>query len=93
MDLKHKLTKFKGFPNPIRWGIVPYFAFVISGTDVSVVENSIDFDAESDLVIERIKKDTPQKAKYAFEYSVGNGFVERLMQIRKNGSILNKLFI
>ena len=75
-NVKHKLTKFKGFPSPIRWEIDPPVAFIIPGTDISVVENPIDFDAESDLIIKKIKMESSQKKKYAFEYRVGAGFEE-----------------
>ena len=76
MSAKHKLQKFHGFPNPIRWEITPPVAFILSGTDISVIQNQIDFDKESDLIVERIKGELPQKTKYAFEYRIGSGFEE-----------------
>lgn len=76
MSIDHKLEKFQGHPNPIRWGVNPYVAFFISGYDLSLMQNPVDFDAESDSIIEKIKSSPEQKPKYAFEYQNNLGFQE-----------------
>jgi hypothetical protein len=40
------------------------------------MQNSVDFDAESDSIIEKIKSSPEQKPKYAFEYQNNLGFQE-----------------
>jgi len=76
MNTQHKHTKFQGHPDLIRWDINPCVAFLISGYDLSLMQNSVDFDAESDSIIEKIKSSPEQKPKYAFEYQNNLGFQE-----------------
>lgn len=72
---EHGLKKFSRVGlNPIRWGINPYVAFIVFGTDISMLVEKVDFDLESDLIIGQItKSDNPQE-RYAFEYRPGRGF-------------------
>jgi len=74
--MQHKHTKFQGHPNPIRWEVNPYVAFFVSGYDLSLLQNPMDFDAESDAILEQIKNSPEQKTRYSFEYRVGSGFEE-----------------
>ncbi len=76
MKVKCKFDKFQGSLNPIRWEHTPYVAFIVYGKDISVLQNPVDFDRESDVIIENLKKDSSSKAKYAFRYRVGVGFEE-----------------
>lgn len=73
---QHKLTKFHGHPNPVRWEINPYIAFIIYGYDLSLLQAPVDFNKESDSIIEDIKSLSEKKQKYTFEYKVGLGFQE-----------------
>jgi len=75
MDNKHKLNKFStNGLNRIRWEFKPYVAFIIFGEDMSSPKDSIDFDLESDTILEEIKKGKEPQKKYAFEYRIGKGF-------------------
>ncbi|MFA5751160.1 MAG: hypothetical protein WC898_02615 [Candidatus Paceibacterota bacterium] len=60
----------------MRWGVNPYVAFLISGYDLSTLQTPVDFDAESDAILEKIKQSAEQRPRYAFEYRVGVGFEE-----------------
>lgn len=88
MEKKFKLDKFhrddSGF-NQIRYEVLSggkVIAFIIFGTDLSVMQfgDSIDFDKESDLIIEKNKD---SKIHRAFEYVQNFGFNEVDIKIQK----------
>lgn len=75
MNNKHKLKKFNDNGlDPIRWEIKPYVAFIVFGSDISVLKDAVNFDLESDMILEKIKKEKEPQKKYAFEYRIGKGF-------------------
>ncbi|MDE2057380.1 MAG: hypothetical protein KGI78_00820 [Patescibacteria group bacterium] len=74
-----KMDKFKSDPGgfrPIRYEVLPngkIIAFALAGTDLAVMQfdTSIDFDTESDHLIEQHKN---TESNLAFEYVPNHGF-------------------